>query len=134
MQVWGYNPSANNRFIDYKDSSRAFFFFFLPMCAVFVKKKKKSDLEVSHLYFKFPSQHVATATKVAIWEKTDVFASIRMQSLEKGKRKKAMKIHHFIIQNVNCSQLAMSHSSYPQYPSTYIQVPQYCNTSFPLIK
>lgn len=111
-----------------------FFFFFLPMCAVFVKKKKKSDLEVSHLYFKFPSQHVATATKVAIWEKTDVFASIRMQSLEKGKRKKAMKIHHFIIQNVNCSQLAMSHSSYPQYPSTYIQVPQYCNTSFPLIK
>lgn len=37
MQVWGYKPSANNRFIDYKDSSRAF----EPMCAVFVKEKKK---------------------------------------------------------------------------------------------
>lgn len=58
-----------------------------PNVCCFVKKKKKSDLEMSHLYFKFPSQHVATATKVAIWEKTDVFASIGMQSLEKEERK-----------------------------------------------
>ena len=105
-------------------------------CVLFLwRRKKKSDLERSHLYFKFPSQYVATATKVlAIPEKTDVFASIRMQSLEKKKKKKAMKIHHFIIWNVNCSQLALSPSSYPQYPSVCIHVLRYCKTSFLLIK
>lgn len=93
MQVWGYKPSANNRFIDYKDSSRAF----EPMCGVFVKEKKGSEL--SHLYFKFLVNMLLQATKVlVIWEKTDVFASIRMQSLEKQKRRgELMKIHHFII-------------------------------------
>lgn len=60
MQVCGYSPSANNRFIDYKDSSS----FFLSVCAVLWRKRKKIDLEMSHLYFKFPSQQVATATKV----------------------------------------------------------------------
>lgn len=44
---------------------------------------------MSHLYFKFPSQHVAIATKVlAIQGKTDVFATIRMQKLREGKEKK----------------------------------------------
>lgn len=82
MQVLGYNPSANNRFIDYKDSSRVF----LPMCAVFVKKKKKNDLEMSHLYFKFPSHTCCHSNQSSCYpEKTDVFASIRMQSLESEK-------------------------------------------------
>lgn len=59
-------------------------------CVPFLwRKRKKNDLEMSHLYFKILSQYVATATKVlAIWEKTDVFASIKMQSLEKEKGKK----------------------------------------------
>ena len=80
------------------------------MCAVFVKKKKKSDLEMSHLYFKFPSQHVATATKVAIWEKTDVFASIRMQSLEKEKRKKSNENSSF--HYLKCELLSVGYEPY----------------------